>query len=296
MSESLDSLIAQAYELGAGYSMTVDDDVGVGRSVTMTAGFYRTFAAQGNTGTGTVLNPYELLFRLRQELDPSQWNVMMRADGHVRIVYTGLAPDGQIVWNSGSLSNLLGFLTDIGPMATGQHQDGEELPTHCVFFAACEDGGWLRTGGRFSGSRMPSGRVYGFGDRLQGLTRRLTLRLIPKSAEVRNALIATEVDCVPPSPCFGPMSRATNPGAGEPGQVPPWGAVETVATAGARSLGVMLGTFQAAVSNPGGAVFEHCYFTPDTISTGGEVKLSVEYFDPRRDLSIELSFYAEEHR
>lgn len=297
MSETLDYLIAQAFEIPAGTTMSVDDDLGSGRTVTMTPGFYRTFAAQGNTGAGTEVNPYELIFRLRQELDPSNWNVSIRPNGKVRITYLGLAPNGAITWGSGPLSNLLGFLTDIGPVATGQHTDADYLPTHCIFFAACEDSGWGRSPGRFSGARMPNGKVYGWGDRLQGRTCTLTLRLLPKDNATRDAIIAADANAVPPTPCFGPTSRATSPATGEPGQVFPWGAVETIATAGGKSLGVMLGTLQTAIANPGGAAFEHCFFTPETVSAGGEVQLSVAGYDPRRDIgNIELSFYAAETR
>lgn len=297
MSEQNDSLIAQAYRIPSGWALTVDDDLGAGRALTMTAGWYRTFAAQGNTGAGTELNPYELLFHLRQVLDSANWNVSMRPSGLVRITYLGLAPDGMIVWGAGGLDNLLGFATDIGPVATGQHTDATSLPTHCVFFGPCDDSGWTRAPGRFSGARMPSGRVYGWGDSLQGLTRKLTLKLLPKDTATRDALIAADPDSVPPTPCFGPMSRVTNPGTNEPAQVPPWGAIETFATAGGRSLGVMLGTLQTAIANPGSAPFDHCYFAPETINGGADVRLSVELYDPRRDIaSVDLAFYAAETR
>lgn len=293
--EQNDSLIAQAYTVPTGYTADVTDNA-ASHTVTLTAGVYRTFAAKGASGAGTEINPWELLYKFRVLLDVAQWNITLLASGRIRITYLAAAAGGEIVWASG-LGNLFGFTSDVGPLATNAYQDSDALPTHCVFFAACDDSGWTRTPGRFSGARMPNGIVYGWADKLQGLTRRLTLKLLPKDDTTRAALIVSDPTSSPPTPCFGVTSRVTSPATGEPGQVPPWGAIETFATAGARSLGVMLGTLQTAIATPASAPFDHCYLTPETVTGGAEVRLSVELYDPRRDIaSVDLAFYAAETR
>ncbi|MBL0219664.1 MAG: hypothetical protein IPQ07_38090 [Myxococcales bacterium] len=298
MAETLDYLIAQTVTIPAGTTVTLIDDLGAPRSVPITAGCYRLFAAQTAGGAGTEENPWELLHKLVELCSTANWNLTLLPSGRVRVTYLGATANGTMAFTSALVAKLLGFnVSAAGPFATGGHADGAYLPSHAVFFGACEDGGWVRTPGRFSGARMPSGLVYGWGDALGGATRKLTLRLLPKDETTRAALVAADADSAPPTACFGPTSRWCTPGAGEPAQDLPWGAVETLATAGARSLGAMLGTLQTAVATPADAPFERCYFTPETIGVGGEVRLSVDGFDVRRDIAaVELSYAATEAR
>lgn len=292
--ETIDYLIAQTFDLTA-LGTTVTDDAGAGRTVTTTAGSYRTFAARTAAGTGAADDPYELLYALTQLFGPTRWLFSLTAAGKVKVTSLNVAASS-ITWHA-TIAALLGFTSNVGPLATNASQTASKLPSHAVFFAACEDTGWQRKPGRFSGATLPSGKVYGWGDRLQGMTRKLTLRLLPKDDDARVALVTADPTSAPPTPCFGPMSRATSPGTGEPAQALPWGVVDTLGTAGARSLGVILGTLQTAITTPAGAAYDHCYLTPETVASGGEVRLSVEGYDPRRDVAgVELSYYASETR
>lgn len=297
MAEVIDSLIAQTVTIPAGTTVTCTDDLGTGRSVTITAGCYRLFAAQTAGGAGTEANPWDLIHKINALISTANWTITMLSTGHIRFTYLGAAAGGKVAFASASIGYLLGFDTDTGSLSTNGTSTGAYLPSHAIFFAACADTGWVRAPGRFSGARMPSGVVYGWGDKLGGATRKLTLRLLPKDETTRAALIAADASTVPPTPCLGPSSRWVSPGSSEPAQALPWGAVETIATAGARSLGVMIGTFQTAVTTPAAAPFERCYFTPETIASGAEVTLSVDGWDQRRDLGpIDLAFAATEAR
>ena len=292
--EVIDYLISQTFELTA-LNTTVTDDAGAGRTVTTAAGSYRTFAARTAAGTGAADDPYELLYALTQLFGAARWLFSLTAAGKVKVTSLNVAASS-ITWHA-TIAALLGFTSNVGPLATNASQTASKLPSHVVLFAACDDTGWRRKPGRFSGATLPSGKVYGWGDRLQGLTRTLTLKLLPKDDDARTTLITADPTSAPPTPCFGVTSRVTSPGTGEPAQALPWGVVDTLGTAGARSLGVILGTLQTAIATPAGAAFEHCYFTPETIATGGDVRLSVEGYDPRRDVGgIELSYYATEAR
>ena len=141
-------------------------------------------------------------------------------------------------------------------------------------------------------SRLPNGRVYGWTDGLAPLTRALDLRLLPKDWTTR-ASMAT-ASSFPGTPALGATTRRTNPGSGEPGQAPPWGAAETIATAAGVSCGF---TDQLEAMIAGSVTtFDHVYLTRAALESA-EMTLSVPGYDARRDVTgVELSFVAEETR
>lgn len=295
MAEVIDYMVSQAVQLTGSHDVAVTDATGSFNASLGGGAWYRFFAAKTAGGAGTETNPYELLHRFRALLGIALWDVTLRPNGRVRLSYSG-AGLATIVWTSTTVRNLLGFAANLN-VGSGLSVDAPNLPTHVVYASAANDSGWTVRAGRFSGARMPHGRVYGWGDNLQTLTRSLDLRLLPKDDATRAALIALDATDVPGTPAYGLTSRRTNPGAAEPGQAHPWGASELVATGGGRSLGCILGTLQTAIATPAGAAYEVAFLTPECVNGGASVKLSVEGYDPRRDLAgLELSYVAEETR
>lgn len=288
--ETISYLLAQAVTLTA-QTTSVTDSAGTNNR-TVAAGTYRVYLAKSGAA-GSADDPADVLAAFQAALNGARWSVALRASGLVRITYLGTST-GSITWGSATtLRNLLGFDADISGLATNGHVEGAYLPTHCVFGGpARNDTGWKARASRVAASRLPSGRVYGWTDGLQQLTRSLDLRLLPKDWTVRATLASST--SAPPTPAYGLATRLTNPASGEPGQAPPWGASETIATGAGVSCG-FTDRFEDLIAGST-TTFDHVYLTPNGISSA-EVVLSESGWDQRRDLTgLELSFVAQESR
>lgn len=286
------ALLAQPVTLNA-ETWTVTDDTGTNRSVVFPAGTYRVLL--GSTSTRTSAAPGDLLAHIEAALGAS-WTVRMTTSGRVRVTYLGpMTTVGVLTPPMGgsTMMRVLGSPAlpntwDVGDAVTASY-----LPTHCIFAAAVDpDTGWQGLSGRFAGAKLPTGVVYGWGDRLGRRERSLSFRLHPKDAAQYSALVGAGAS--PGTPALGPVARALNPWASEPAQTAPWGAIETIATAGAQSLGftddlqrVIAGTL---------STFDNVYLTPEAIRDA-KAALSVERFDPRRDVTgLVLSWAGEVSR
>lgn len=292
MAETLAYMLAQAYELAGTHSVGLADAGGSHTETLADLGWYRTYLAERSAGDGTEAHPYELLDAVQTLLGSASWSVSLTTAGLVRITYLD-SGTGTITWgaNGTTLRNLLGFSgSTVGPLNENESATGTYLPTHCIFAISAEpDTGWVQSGSRFAGARMSDGRVYGWSARDPSLMRSLTLRLLPKDSATRTTY------SMGGTPCYGPTSRWTSPGTSEPAQAPPWGALETLATAGGVSCGAALGTFQELLAGEV-AVFDHCYLMPETVEAGEQNALSVDGYDARRDVGLQLSWYREDTR
>lgn len=291
MAEQPCALLAQPVTLEA-ESWTVTDDLGTMRTVTIPAGTYRVLL--GSTSTRTAVAPGDLLAHVEAALGAS-WTVRLTTSGRVRITYLGpSAPTGTLDPPGGSPAMcVLGSPTLPASWTVGQTVDASYLPTHTVFAAAvAPDTGWQGMTGRFAGAKIPGGPVYGWSDRLGRRERSLTFRLLPKDAAQYSALVAD--GAAPGTPALGPVARALNPWASEPAQAPPWGAIETLSTAGAQSLG-FTDDLQRIIAGTS-STYDVAYLTPDSLRDA-KASLSVEGFDPRRDLAgVVLSWAGEVSR
>ncbi len=290
MSEALYYLLAQAVTLTA-QTVSVTDSAGTNNR-TVAAGTYRVYLAKSGAA-GTADDPKDVLATFQAALNGARWSVSLRASGLVRVTYLGTST-GSITWGSATtLRNLLGFDADVSNLATNGYAEGAYLPTHCVFASAAQnDSGWKAKASRVAVSRLPSGRTYGWTDGLAPLTRSLDLRLLPKDWTLRATVASSS--SFPGTPAYGLATRLTNPGNGEPGQAPPWGAAETIATAAGLSCGFtdQLDALLAGTTS----TFDHVYLTPNGL-TSAEVVLSEPGWDARRDLAgVELSLFAQESR
>jgi hypothetical protein len=288
--EVLDFMLASTVRLASASTLATDDDRGGPTNRTLAAGWYRTFLAPSG-GTGTETDPAELLLAVETALDPTRWTVRLAPSGLVRITYLG-SGTGSLAIGTADLANLLGHTGGTITLASGAYHDGEYLPTHCVFAIACDpDTGWVDTPGRFAGSEFPDGTVYGWHDGLAQMKRSLTFRLLPRDQAVRAALLTAGSGSTG-TPAFGPTSRRRSPIVGEPGQAPPWGAMETLATAAARQCGAAIGTLQSLIAGTSTA-FDVCYLAPECFTQGGRLRLSIERHDARRDLALDLVWTSE---
>lgn len=287
-------LLAQPFQLAAPETWDVVDDTS-SRTITVPGGASHAYRILlGSTSVHTPATPGDLLHVLEQLLG-SLWTVRLGADGRVAIAYSGASPGSLTPPGGSAVAQLLGGHDFGTTWAPDESRPAPSLPTHCIFAGVCDpDTGWRLAAGRFAGSVMPDGTVYGWSDRLASRTRAVTLRWLPKDALARESILVGEAGTAPGTPAYGPLDRWLDAWSAEPAQPPPWGAMETVATCGAQALG-WTDDLQRLVAGTAVA-FDVVYLTPTSLKEARAV-LSVEHFDARRDVTgLELSYAGEGSR
>lgn len=284
MAESLGYLLAQSFRLTGSQPMSTTDDRGSAQLRTLAAGWYRVLLAAGMGNSHA--DPAELLAAVESALGASKWSVTMGADGRARFTYLGSSTGSISFGGAATLKAILGLAGDIGPLATNATATATYAPTHCVFAAAMDpDSGWIDQAARFAGAQMPDGTVYGWHDGRNNYRRSAAFKLLPKDAAFAASLASDA------TPAFPARSRWQSPATDEPAQAPPWGALDTLATAYGIECGITWGELQEIL---GGTVtaYEKVYLTPE-MAQAPRVALSIPGYDARRDVAIELSYAGE---
>lgn len=281
MTEPIGYLLAQSYELTGTSALAVDDDRGVA-TYNLAAGWYRTFLAPV-AGAATEDDPAELLQAMETALDPAHWTLRMQSTGIIRVTYLG-AGTGDLAIGNADLAALLGHTGGVISLASGSYLDCAYQPTHCVFAFACDpDTGWIDLPARFAGAALPTGKVYGWHDGRATLKRNAAFRALPKTHALKAGLGSLS------TPAYPVSTRLLSPATGEPGQAPPWSAIDTHATAAGSSLGVCWGNFEAIVAGSS-TEYDVAYLSPEHFTAGARLKLFVDGYDARRDWLFELLF------
>lgn len=283
MSESIGYMLAQSYQLTA-QTMSVTDDRGATVSRTVAAAWYRTFLCPA-AGTGTETDPDELLGATEAALVATHWTVELLSTGLVRVTYLGTGTGTIDMSGCTTLRSLLGFTGNVGPLGTGATQTATYPPTHCVFALACDpDSGWIDAPRRAAVAALPSGITYSFDDGRNVLRRQASFRALPKTWALRTSLGACG------TPAEAVSTRWLSPATSEPGQAPPWSAMDTQGTASGRQCAITWGDFATIVA---GTVtsYEVVYLAPEQFSTGARVSLFAAGYDARRDFALDLIFY-----
>lgn len=279
MAETLCYMLAQPYTLTA-QTLVVNDSVGSPRNVILPAGVYRTLLA-ASAGTGTAADPYELIRTLRTQLGLATWDAEMLVDGRVRLTYLGTGT-GSITLTA-TVNALLGNTgsASLGPLAPKGTFTADRQPTHCVFAAAAEDDGWQTVQGRTAAQDMPDGTTYGWQDRRTRLTRRLSLSLLPRDDAARTAIGSLS------TAALASVTYRLDPGAGAPGQAPPWSVAQTLAT----SVGALCGWTDDLQTAIAGTALTCDVVALSADSHSAATTLSVPGYDPRRSVGpITLSW------
>lgn len=281
MAESLGYLLAQSFQLASSQPMSTTDDRGGPTTRTLAAGWFRVLLANG--AGNSHADPAELLAAVEGALDATKWTVALTSSGRVRLTYLGSGTGSVSFSGATTLRSLLGFTGNVGPLATNASATATYSPTHCVFAAAMDpDSGWVDQAARFAGAQMPDGTVYGWHDGRVQLRRSAAFKLLPK-----DATFATSTGS-PATPCFPAASRWLSPATDEPAQAPPWGALDTLATAYSIECGITWGELQEIIAGTATA-YEKVYLTPE-MAQAPRVALSIPGYDARRDVAIELSY------
>ena len=284
MSESIGYMLAQAFQITATQAMQTTDNRGAGITRNLAAAWYRTFLCPA-AGTGTETSPAELLLAVETALTDTYWQVALTSDGFVRVTHVGVGNGTLDLSGCTTLRALLGFTGNVGPLAQNASQTATYPPTHCLFALACDpDTGWIDAPRRAAVAALPTGATYSFDDGRNVLRRQASFRALPKTWALRTSLGACG------TPAEAVSTRWLSPATSEPGQVPPWSAMDTHGTASGRQCAITWGDFEAIVA---GTVtsYEVVYLAPETFGAGGRLALSIPGYDARRDFAVDLLFY-----
>jgi hypothetical protein len=282
MSEDIDFMVAQSFELLGNIDLTATDSLGAGRTcnVQAAAAWYRIFLANSATGDGSESAPLELLNVLEAALG-GVWEIRMTVGGFITIRYTGTG-NGTLTLPT-AIANLLGFGTTVGPLAAASVTTGTYQPTHCVFSLNFgEDNGWQRVRPKVAAQTLPSGQTYAFSDHQPGATRLVTLQFHPKDQAQKDEGLGVTMTG---TAMFPPDGRFLNSWLGEPAQEPPWSVWDFVNTITDQTLGVAFGNFRDLVAGTAGATFDVCCLTAECLNSGGNDFPSRPNDDRRYDMS-----------
>lgn len=284
MAEAIGYMLAQAFHIVDAQTASTTDDRGGPTTRTLAAAWYRTRLCPV-AGTGTETDPAELLNAVAAALGSTKWTVRLVPSGFVEITYTGTGT-GTISWGAGNIGLLLGFSSGVGPLAANTSATATYLPSHCVLSIACDpDTGWVDGPGRFAGAALPNGTVYGWHDGRATMKRTAAFRLLPRDWTARTSLSAQG------TPAYPVNTRWLSPSTSEPYQALPWSALDMLATAAGRQCGVTWGDFAAIFA---GTVtsYDVVYLAPETFTQGTRLSLSVDKYDGRRDVTVDVLFYS----
>lgn len=280
MAETIGYLLAQSFNVTSSQTMATTDDRGGPTNRVLATGWYRTLLANG-AGTAHT-DPAELLAAVETALGSSKWAVALNSSGKVTFTYNGIGTGSIDFASALTLRALLGLDANVGPVNAGATATALYPPTHVLVSTGGDpDTGWIDLPLRFSGAAMPDGTVYGWHDGRVQLRRSLTMTLLPKDYTTRTSLDAIG------TPAFG--ARLQSPATGEPGQAPPWAALDALATAFSVECGMAFGDGAAVIAGTV-TTYDKVYLAPEMSGNGGRISLTVPGYDARRNLSLELLY------
>lgn len=269
MAEVITTLIFCPVSLDTSYTLTVTDDSGAGRSVTINpsgTNYYLAFVKpSGGTGASEQL-PLSLSTHLSSRLNNgtghSYWSESPTAAGLVRLAYSG-PTTGQITsWGSGNvIRTLLGFDTTVS-IASGGTQTAAYIPPYTLAaIGRARSTGWDRRKPRAAYATTDDGRSYGWSDSVRQMCQTFDLIGHASTRTVRSSLGAAGTPLYPDT-----ASRYTTPPstAVTSSNVPalPWSVLDFVDSAIGHDLYAFLGTYQTALTG-GTTTMDRVQLDPD---------------------------------
>lgn len=276
------TVIQQPFSWSTSYDLTVTDDQGIGRTVTLgtlsTTTWWRTFlasAASPSTPSTDQAAPKRLLDHIAARLNaggPDIWVLNVNTDGLVVFNYSGVVRAGTIVFPSDDVRAPLGHVANVA-CAMGGTSTAPYLPAHSVqFLNLTATDGWTRTPGFVAAARRPGGTVYGWSDRRTGRRKVFATQFIPFDWTKRTTLGAAASPMWP-----NDTTRYTQPSSAA-GVSLPWSVHDFLSTCLGQRCGALLGTFQRVLT---GSVttYDVISVDPDTLQRSDVQKIEVADWD-----------------
>jgi hypothetical protein len=255
-----------------------------GRSVTLTAGYYRTLLAQ-SAGTGTQASPWELLSRLSTLVNAAPgstyYTFSLGSDGFVKCARSSAGSGASSIAGTNVL-RLLGFDATISFSAPSQTVVAAYHPQFVLYSTCCAgDSGWTSRTPMAAAAETLDGRVVGWMDPTVRVTRSFDLRFHPRAWSDRSGDVAA-------TPVEPPKARWRTP-ATALGSVLHWSVRDFVHAAAFKRMGLAINNFQAYIG--GLSPFDVGYFTESSLSTDKAIVPTTPNWNARCDWrGIELVY------
>jgi hypothetical protein len=249
LAETINTMLAGEIRLTSSYNLTVTDSASPGgRTVTVAAGYYRTFLGDVANGDGTQATPYETLSTLEALLNAAgpgsgSWTVALTSAGFVRITYaapgTGAA---SIAWDgTGVVRDVLGYTATATFSAPGQSSTASYHPSHCLYsICRANDSDWTEAPPQSAFCEVPGGQVVGWQDASGTMVRSFDLRFHPKDWATRTSRGSAGTPMLPAKARWSTSGTAA-------GTDPPWSVKDFVRAAAGKRVG-FTDQFQALVA------------------------------------------------
>jgi hypothetical protein len=310
MAETITTALNATFALTTSYNLTVTDDQGVGRTVTIGTAATTTYwriaiagAASPATPSTTAGSPKRLLDHIAAKLNAGGsdiWLLSVTTSGFVNIAYSGVVRAGTI--ELGSVPrNLLGF-ADATPdisVPMGGSQTATHYPSHSAYFLGPANAtNWRDTPPLCSISEGRDGSSYSLTDTM-GLREYTFDGLYHPTKWSDRTVLGISATASSATPIYGDSSRYKTRSAAA-GVTPPWGLTDFMfaclsngATADMAKCGAVIGTFQSVV---GGSVttFDEVYVSAETLTKSKPQVPSIANWSARMNWpGIVLRQYAE---
>jgi hypothetical protein len=306
VAETITTTIHATFALSTSYTLTVTDDQGVGRSVTVgtaaTTTYWRvgvaTLSGSPSTTPGT---PYHFLAYLQARLNAGGsaiWSVAINSAGFVVFTYTGVVRAGTITFPDTIVRNVLGYQGNVACSMGGGTSQAPYHPTHVFYSLGLSNStNWSDDPPLAAIAGPRDGSTYGWSDSaaLQTITFDSLFHPYDWDARTTLGLSATASAATP----YQGSSTRRKTRSTTAGITPPYGGVDffyTVATnnsvVGMAKCGALLGNFQAALLGSV-STFDEVYLDPESITRADAWKPSVPNWSLRMSRTgIRLRHYA----
>lgn len=308
MAETITTALNATFTLSTSYTLTVTDDQGIGRSVTIGTAATTTYwrvciasSASATTPSTTVGSPKSLCAHIEAQLNAGGsaiWDVMPNTNGFITFTYTGIVRNGTVTFPDTIVRNALGFQANVAASMGGGTSSGSYHPTHSAYFlGAANATNWLDDPPMGAFSTPRDGSTFGFADASAVQTYTFDGLFHPYDWAARTTL-GLSATASSATPYQGDSSRRKTRST-TAGITPPYGLVDFFATcalnnstASMAKCGALLGTYQTALSGST-TTFDEVFVDPETLTRTNAAKPSVPNWSLRMNWpGITLRHYA----
>lgn len=262
------TLVAQTFKLSVAYNLTVTDQHGTGRTVSINSlgsdRYFRFCAAPNGDATASTATTeeaaVEFINHVQQRLNAgfsAVWSLSIIDQGLIKILYSGTGL-GSITWDTNKIiRNLLGYTGNAtSNLSNGAYVYGTYQPTHCLFCVGREtETPYAHERHAVAAARTRGGRVSAWFSGSRPVFSRFKSVLHPTTQSHQSSLAMYSTPIEP--------DRDPRTVSDAAGVAPPWSAMDFLGASWGHALGILPGTFQNEVAGTA-TVYDLAYLDPDS--------------------------------